>query len=319
MDISVSLASVSGKGQGVPKLTLDLAAESQTVARTGVVLAIINVTAAIWVTQDMTVHDESKSYFIGTGFLEPGGSQLNLTPKGSWKISIPLSPYQLQKIEEKRSGKALFLSVQFFCTAGSRVMPGATAALGVTASHPYIENIFCPSVGGGTSSDGYCHFRVAQSDWVQNLKELGYGDYVLCEIPLRGVPARVRLKKALTHLEDAWEHFSNGNDEETLVSCYKAFEFLAKQVKVKDPNDQAFAKILAGVEDEKKRKRLEQLMDYVCRFFALARHEEGQQPVSFNRKDSEYAVTLAQASLAYLAKSMSEESKIASRSLPQSK
>jgi len=84
-------------------------------------------------------------------------------------------------------------------------------------------------------------------------------------------------------------------------------------------NQQAFAKILAGIEDEKKRKRLEELIDYVCRFFALSRHGEGQEPVSFNRKDSEYAVILAQASRAYLAKSISRESKIPSRSLPQSK
>lgn len=305
MEISVIRYSVKGERQGIPKLTLNVDVESQA----EVDLAIISVTAAIWVTEDMTVHNKSKSYFIGTGFLESNGGQLSLNQKAFWKIGIPLSPYQLHKIEEKRNGKELFLSVEFFCTAGIRA----------NGQQPHIRNITYPSVGVGTSSDGYCHFRVAQSDWVKNLKELGYGDYVLCEIPLRGVPARVGLKKALTHLEDAWEHFSNGNDEETLVSCYKAFEFLAKQVKVKDPNDQAFAKILAGIEDEKKRKRLEQLMDYVCRFFALARHEEGQEPVSFNRKDCEYAVILAQASLAYLAKSMSGESKIPSRSLPQSK
>jgi hypothetical protein len=272
-------------------------------------LAIISVTAAIWVTEDMTVHDNRKSYFIGTGFLESNGGQLSLNQKTTWNIGIPLSPYQLQKIEEKRNGKELFLSVQFFCTAGIRA----------NGQQPHISNITYPSVGVGTSSYGYCHFRVAQSDWVQNLKELRYGDYVLCEIPLRGVPARVRLKKALTHLEDAWQHFINGNDKETLMSCYSAFECLAKHVNMTDPNQQAFEKILAGVEDEKKRKQLELLMSYVCRFFALARHEEGQEPVSFNRKDSEYGVILAQATLAYLAKSMSGESKIPSRSLPQSK
>jgi hypothetical protein len=84
---------------------------------------------------------------------------------------------------------------------------------------------------------------------------------------------------------------------------------------MKEPNDQAFAKILAGIEDEKKRKLRERLMDYVCRFFGLSRHQEGQETVSFNRKDSEYAVILAQASLAYLAKIMHQESTISSRSL----
>jgi len=305
MDISVSLTSVRGERQGIPKLTLNLTAEGQTDAQ----LAIISVTAAVRVTQEMTTHDMSKSYFIGTGYLESDGDQLSRNSKTFWQIGIPLSPHQLQKIEEMRSGKDLFLNIQFFCTAGRRVM----------APPPLINDILYPSVGVGGYSDGYCPFKVAQSDWVKNLKDLGYRDYVLCEVPLRGVPVRVELKKALAHLKDAWEHFSNGNDKETLMSCYRAFECLAKQAEMTDPNQQAFEKILAGIEDEKKRKRVELLMSYVCRFFALSRHEEGQEPVSFNRKDSEYAVILAQATLAYLAKSMSGESKIRSRSLPQSK
>jgi hypothetical protein len=69
----------------------------------------------------------------------------------------------LQKIEEMRSGKDLFLNVQFFCTAGSRV----------TTPTPLINSIFYPSVGVVGYSDGYCPFKVAQSDWEKTLEALG--------------------------------------------------------------------------------------------------------------------------------------------------
>jgi len=292
MDISVSLTSVRGERQGIPKLTLNLAVEGQT----DVQLAIISVTAEIWAAPQMFDDDMSKSYFIGMGFLESNGGQLSRNSKASWQIGIPLTPYQLQKIEEMRNGKDLFLRVQFFCTAGWRVV----------APSPMVTDIVRCTVGVSCYSSGYCPFEIAQSKWVKILKELGYGDYVLCEIPLRGVPTRVGMKKALAHLEDAWEHFDEGRDVETLVSCYKAFEFLAKQEKLDDPNQQAFERLLERIGEEEKRKRLSLAMTYICKFLALARHEEGQEGVHIDRRDSQYALILAQASLAYLATSMSK-------------
>jgi hypothetical protein len=213
----------------------------------------------------------------------------------------------LQKIEEMRDGKDLFLHVEFFCRA----------ALRQDTPSPTVTDVVSPRVCAGGYSSGYCPFRISQSDWVKILKDLGYGDYFLIEVPLRGVPTRLGMKKALVHLGNAWGHFNEGRDEETLWSCYKAFEFLTKLAKVKDPNQQAFGKLLAGIEDEKKRTQLSLLMDYVCRFLALGRHEEGQEKVFLDRRDSEYALILAQASLAYLAKNTSEQPKTPSRDLSQ--
>lgn len=303
--ILVKLNRAEGECLGIPKLTLDLSVENTAT----VPFAVVNLTAVIRVTKDMMcLPDLRKAYFIGAGFLESGDTHLNpKSANGHWRIAVPLTPYQLQKVEEMRSGKNLFLNVEFLCTVGW-----------LTDAPPQdVTSIARVAVNVSGYTDGHCPFRVPQSDWAQTLKGLGYRDYVLCEIPLRGVPASVGLKKALKHLEDAWEHFENGSDRETLKTCYDSFESLAKQVGVKDPNDQAFERILAGIEDEKKRKRLAQLMDYLCRFFALARHEEGRESLSFNRKDSEYALILSQASLAYVAKSMNGKPKASSPPLPR--
>lgn len=303
MNISVELKSIRGESAGIPRLILDFRAKNGWQYNLGTV----SVRAEIRAAPDMYEHDMRKCPFLGFGELEERPGMHLKGMEQDWIIVLPLSPYALRGIEETRKGRDLFLVVQFFCVA-TRMDDNASSlsALGRAS-------VYAPG-----ASPPYCPFKVAQSDWVKILKDLGYGDHFLIEVPLRGVPQRVGMKKALAHLEDAWGHFNEGRDEETLVSCYKAFEFLAKQAKVNDPNQQAFGKILAGIEDDKKRKRLELLMDYVCRFFALGRHEEGEETVSLNRRDSEYALILAQASLGYLAKNMSERSKVSSTTLTQS-
>jgi hypothetical protein len=293
MDISVNLTSARGERHGIPKLVLDLAVESQT----DTPLAIINVTAEIRVSQEIILHDLRKSYFIGPGFLEYGGGQLYPNSKASWQIGIPLTPYQLQKIEEMRKGNDLLLQVQFRCSAGKRV---------TSPPPPMIADIVQPIMGVPGYSDGYCPFKVAQSDWVKILGELGYGDYFLMEIPLKGVPEKRRMQKALEHLKAAWEHFEQGNDDETLGSCYKAFEYLAKKKKCKDPDQNAFEKILENIPEVEKRRRLKLLMHDLCKFLSLGRHEPGTEKVILDERESEYAIILSQATLGYLAKVMLE-------------
>lgn len=293
MDISVNLSNVRGERQGVSKLVLDLGVESWSDAQ----LVIMNVTAEIRVSQEMSSHDLSKSYYIGPGFLEYGGGQLSRNSKSTWLIGVPLTPYQLKKIEEIRRGRDLFLQVRFLCTAGKRVTSPPPAM---------IADIAQPTVSVASYGDGYCPFKVAQSDWVKILGELGYGDYFLMEIPLKGVPKRKGMQKAIEHMKAAWEHFEQGSDEETLGSCYKAFEYLAKKNNSAHPDKNAFEKILKGIPEETKRMRLRELMHELCQFLSLGRHEPGTEKVILDESESEYALILSQATLGFLAKMMRE-------------
>ncbi|MHB8655790.1 MAG: hypothetical protein ACYDA9_18150 [Terriglobia bacterium] len=292
--ISANLDSVRGECQGIPKLTLNLSVEAQSDAQ----LTVVNVAAAIRVTPELIERDVRKSYFIGTGFLEAGGGQLNRGSKGFWNIGVPLTPYQLQKIEEMRKGKDLFLNVQFFCTATWRLNTPPAA----------ITEVASIAVRVGGYSDGYCPFKVPQSDWVKTLGELGYGDYFLMEIPLKGVPVRKGMEKAIEHLKAAWEHFEQGNDNETLGSCYKAFEYLAKKSNSKHPDQNAFEKILSSIPEIEKRRRLKMVMNDLCQFLCLGRHEPGTEGVILDERESEYGLILSQATLSYLAKLMRETS-----------
>jgi HEPN domain-containing protein len=288
MNIAVTLSSYRGESAGIPKLVLNFLAKNTSDSNLG----ILNVNAEIRVAPSMIEVDVSKTCLVGYGVFEYQGGQLSKGGEQHWTIAVALNPHVLRKLEEVRNRGDLFLKVLFFCTA--TYMPDNASPLTGLAR----ASVYTPAY-----SSPYCPFRIPQSDWTKTLNELGYGDHFLIEVPLRGVPARVGMKKALAHLEDAWGHFNEGKDDETLVSCYKAFEFLAKQAQVKSPDQHAFEKLLNTLEYVEKRKRVAQLMDYVCRFLALARHEAGQERVTADRSDSEYALILAQASLAYLAKS----------------
>lgn len=292
MDLIASLQSVSGSCVGVPKLNISVQVKSTMEP----ILKVLNVYAEVRAANTLQVYDMSKSvYFLGFAFLESNGGQFTRGTEDTWDLALPLTPYHLQRIEEVRSGEDVYFFLRFHVTAAEMENP----------SNPQLRRFISPTVRGGTSSD-YVPFKVAQSDWVRILKDLRYGDYFLIEVPLRAVPARRRMERALGHLAAAWEHFSEGRDDETLACCYKAFEYIAKQKGMSGPDQNAFEKLLANVEDPEKRRSLKLLIDHVCRFLNLGRHEPGREQIMLDRRDSEYALILSQASLAYLAKVMAE-------------
>jgi hypothetical protein len=304
MSIAVTLSSARGESGGISRLILNFLAKNISDRSLGIAHGF----AEMRVVPSPTEYDISKSFFVGHAFMEDQTGQFSKQTEQSWTFALPLFPSTLQKIEEMRNGGDLFLRALFFCTAVS--IPDAASPLTALGR---------ATVSSPASSDDYCPFRIAQSDWVRTLKDLGYGDAFLIEVPLRGVPARAGMRKALAHLENAWEHYNEGKDEETLVSCYKAFEFLAKQMGTEAPDQNGFDKFLQGrINDQRKRRSVSQLLDYIGRYLALTRHEQGQEKSPVDRRDSEYALILAQASLAYLAKCVSNEPKISTRGHAQS-
>ena len=294
MDLMASLRNVYGTCVGLPKLTIDVAVKSKEEP----ILKVLSVHAEVRAANTLQVHDMSKSvHFLGFAFLESDAGQFSRGSENSWTLSLALTPYHLQKIEEVRKGGDLFLFTYFHGVVAEMENPTA----------PTLRRFVSLSVRGDTWSGPYVPFKVAQSDWTKILRDLGYGDYFLIEVPLRGVPAKRKMEKALAHLVTAWNHFSEGRDDETLGSCYRAFEYIAKQKDMKHPDQNAFERLLASVDNPEKRRSLKLLMDYVCRFLNLGRHEPGQEPILLDRRDSEYGLILSQATLAYLAKVMAEQ------------
>jgi len=291
MQIVVTFQSLAGESAGIPRLFLNLKAKNAGQVNLG----IVRLTAEVHVVRAMNEQETKKCPFVGYGEQDYQLRQLSIGSEQDWRFSLLLHPYALTVIERVRNKSDLFLAVKFFCTATNmKDNASPLTSLG-------LASVYAPDHSGD-----YNYFKVPQSEWVKTLKDVGYGDHFLMEIPLKGVPERRGMQKAVEHLTAAWEHFEQGNDDETLGSCYKAFEYLAKKRKFEHPDQNAFEKILTTIPQEDKRRRLTRLMHDLCQFLTLGRHEPGTEAVLLDERESEYALILTQATLSYLAKAMRE-------------
>jgi len=136
--------------------------------------------------------------------------------KTTWEMDLPLPHDRLQTTEDARRGQDVSLVVH--CAFTAAMLPNT----GTTSYGPFIAAY----VSDVSRSAGYCIHKIARSDWLKYLKELGYGEHLLIEIPMR-IPAKKGMAKAVEHLESASSHFAEDRADETMASCYKAFEYLA--------------------------------------------------------------------------------------------
>jgi hypothetical protein len=158
VNIAIELKGARGESVGVPKLVLDFRAKN--VWEYG--LGIVSVKAEIRAAPSMIELSPTKCPFLGYGELEQQVVQLPKGAEQNWTIGLPLLPYALRVIEETRKGHDLFLMIQFFCTAAQ--MDNNTSPL-TSLAHA--------AVHAESTSNLYCRFKVAQSDWEKTIKELG--------------------------------------------------------------------------------------------------------------------------------------------------
>lgn len=278
---------------GIPKLTIQIAVESQFDAN----VAVLTVNTEVRVSASAYSHDAwGSAAFLGFAVWDSWITQLPKGGKTTWEMGLPLSPVHLQIIEEARDGRDIWLMAHSTFTAA------AIPNTGTTNYGSFMSGMLSdPSRSAGT-----CIYKIARSDWLQLRKELGYGERMLIEIPLH-ISAKKGMAKALEHLQAASDHFAEDRSEETLASCYRIFEYLAHKVGVNNPDQNGFEKLLASLEDTEKRNKLKMLMHHLCQVFHLGRHEPGKEHVVVDRRDAEYALILSQATLAYLAKHWAHE------------
>jgi hypothetical protein len=229
--------------------------------------------------------------FLGYAVLESSSAQIGKGGKTTWEVGLPLTRSHLQKIEEVRNGRDVWLMVHCSFTAA------VISNTGTTNYGPFMSNWLSDTSG----STGCCVYKIARSDWLKHRSELGYGDSLLIEIPLH-VPTKKGMAKALEHLGAASMQFGEDRADDTLASCYTAVEYLAQTSGAKNPDQNGFEKLLVSLEDQEKRNKIKALMHYLCQYFQVGRHESGKENVVVDRRDAEYALILSQATLAYLAK-----------------
>lgn len=296
MSLLGSIVRVEPDAKGIARLVFHLKVRNRFDAK----LSILSAHAEVRASARPAGYDlVNSSCFVGSEAIELiGNGQIVKGAEDSWRLPVVLSPYHLRMLEEIRGTRDMSFVVK----------ASFVAAISDEGDRSRYGPFLLSDVEHENASSSWCTYKVARSDWVQILSQLHYGDSYMIEVPLRGVPSKNGLKKAVGHLDAAWNHFQEGRDEDTLVSCYKAFEFLAKRVGCENPDPNAFDKLLNGVDNHQKREKLKILMSGLCRLFHLGRHEQGKQEVAIDRIDAEYAYVLSQATLAYLAKRLRRSS-----------
>lgn len=199
---------------------------------------------------------------------------------------IALSPHQMSRIESYRRGKGLGLE-----------LTNPWGLLEIERKDG--RNLVCVGIGLGKGIS----VSIPQSEWVEKvLQPWGYGNYVLLELDLTPGPSVKILSKAHEHLSEAQMHLNNGNDEDVLAAIHKAFENVAKKLKLKDPDRATFQKLLKGRVDDDVRDKVAGLLSSYCHFLHLGRHVPGERRIPVARREAEFALCTAKSALVYLSK-----------------
>lgn len=237
-----------------------------------------------------------QSEILGIGWLEPygpSGTEIDLHDR-QVTLTIPVAHLAIQFVQERARGHAIPVELQLWGTAFVR---DDTPVQQQDPHSPFSSGQwhFAPF------QDSKLSVNIPRSDWVKNVLEpIGFGEYVLMEMPVPKIPERERWETALEHLKRAEEQYGMGNDPGVFQYCRAMVESLEGYPK----------RIVAGMEDDKKREQIDALLHEAGQYFHAGRHVskagpmEGEFPV--DHRDAEFALGLAKLSLTYMAKLLAQ-------------
>jgi hypothetical protein len=215
-----------------------------------------------------------KNYYIGTARPKKPFNHRTPTPErgsvdGQLTFVLDLTHHQIEEIEEMRNGHDL----QFETTLQSEVITQDTVN-----NKQYT-----------TTSESELRVNVNQSAWLKALQQMGYGDYLLFEIPIPENNTDVP-EKILNHLSSARDHINKGHYDVTIQKCRFIFdrmkEFLKDKKAIGKANDM-FCQ--GGRKDMGKRERTNLIRNTIHHFTHLAHHphedNEGND-ITFTRQDA---------------------------------
>lgn len=151
---------------------------------------------------EVTVHANNNKYWL-LGSMRPERPFViegNETPRqSSILFHLDLAPDQITALEELRNGGDLWFAFTF---------------KGVSR----VNNDTNPM------SSSSQEFHINQRTWLDVLKEVGYGEHLLFEIPTLTGTNSSQSAKAIRALQKAREHFLNGHYDECVASCRSALD-----------------------------------------------------------------------------------------------
>lgn len=129
-------------------------------------------------------------------------------------------------------------------------------------------------------------FRINQSQWVDVLKQMNFGTYLLCEVPIE-LGTDEQLRDVWLAMEKARSLLYNGHFDNAVMECRKALETTIKRVGLVEELSRIITKSRQGHRKLSKRERILYLYEAARRAMHLAAHpDENDEVVTFSRREA---------------------------------
>ncbi len=295
------ITAVAGESGFTPYFRLPVSLNYQNHQSPAAVLDVVNTITAVYFTfsRNGSPAQQGPGSYFGPAYLNCIGAFGTITvggPGPSWAFLIPADHGLLHRIEAERRGRDVILRLEITVAAVVRPAPNNEPPIpsGVAVGQVH---------GAEMQGNPFCSYEISKSKWLELLKAVGYGEFYMAEIPLPQIKKVKALDASLQHIQRAWEHFLNGNDREALAACHDALEKLAKESlgAQSKPDQNAFAKILAGTGPPEKVQKVALLLRQCADLLHLGRHEH-KPSVELDHRDAELGILLTHACVAYLSR-----------------
>jgi hypothetical protein len=194
----------------------------------------------------------------------------------SGTVLAPISAESIRWIEESHPSGDIVIAVELH-HAWQEAVPSAVGNQ-VTVGRVYWEI-------------GHKQHRIPRSDWLQLLKELGWHEFEIFEMPLQPLLEDPNLAAAVRLLRQAQDSQRRGDPAGVLAGCYQALECAAKFHAKTDSAKQGFEALLQASmpEHEDKRAKLDALIKCLRDYCQFGRHEK-YPPVRITRSEAEFVL-----------------------------
>ena len=160
-------------------------------------------------------------------------------------------------------------------------------------------------------------FEATQEQWLTVLKNIGWGEFTVFEVPVRFHRQPPGMETAFSNLNKAHEQFRLGYWDATVIECRRACEAAARSVCPEGDARKAFAVLLQYLfpdsHDEKKREALDKMLLSLSQLRHEAAHGGGNPFMQIHRGDAELNLTVTTSIFRYIGEVLARREQDSSR------
>lgn len=232
-------------------------------------------------------HDASAKVFVST----------TNTPQRTLGVAFPESPVLIQSVKYSNSRQSQF-EIQLSASSLAAI---ENLRNGGDLSFKLQLRGMASDLQNSESVQDEIQIPVSQSDWIKHLKQAGFVDTLLFEIPVPPTSTNDALKTAVDHLKKARDLFLAGHYDETVAKCRLALDKVKAGTNQEERQLKAVKAFKSGDGQQMRtEERLLLLREAAAHFTQLAHHDLSVDEISqYSRADSLAVLGVTAALLAH--------------------